>query len=142
MMAVVTGDACSHFMDGRVGRLVQVLILDDDADLRELLGEYLAPATSSCVLAANYVDLERRERDVLACDLAILDINLGANQPSGVDAYRWLLARGFRGKIVFLTGHAAASDSRVVEAKTIGKASVFEKPLEARRLFELVRECV
>jgi DNA-binding NtrC family response regulator len=122
--------------------MAQVLILDDDADLRELLGEYLAPAASSCVLAAAYVDLERKERDVLACDLAILDINLGPNQPSGVDAYRWLLAHGFRGKIVFLTGHAASSDSRVAEAETIGKACVFEKPLDARRLFELVKECV
>jgi hypothetical protein len=42
---------------------------------------------------------------VLNCTLAILDVNLGAGNPSGVDAYRWLKQERFVGRVVFLTGH-------------------------------------
>ena len=46
-----------------------------------------------------------REAEVLAARLAFLDINLGAGQPSGLEVQRWLAAKGFTGKTVFMTGH-------------------------------------
>ena len=120
--------------------MVRVLVLEDNTDLGELLGEMLlAAGADSCVIVATVADLHRREVEALRCELAILDINLGPGQPSGVDACRWLLARRFRGKIVFLTGHAA-SHPLVLEAAKIAQASIFMKPLSPVRLAELVQE--
>lgn len=121
--------------------MVRVLVLEDDTDLRELLGEtLLALGADSCVITSTVAELPRREAEVLMCDLAILDINLGPGQPSGVDACRWLVNRGFGGKIVFLTGHAC-SHPLVIEAARIAQASILAKPLSASRLTELVEGC-
>ena len=117
--------------------MARVLVLDDDADLRELVCELLAPSSASCIAAGSLKELEERESDAVACDLAILDINLGENEPTGIDACRWLHAHGFGGEIVFLTGHAA-SDPRVMEAAALTRARVLTKPLEAARLTELL----
>jgi CheY-like chemotaxis protein len=117
--------------------MARVLVLDDNADLRELLGELLTLSSASCVTAGTLKELEAKEREAVACDLAILDINLGENEPTGVDACRWLHAHGFGGEIVFLTGHAA-SDPRVREAAAMTQARVLTKPLEAARLTELL----
>jgi DNA-binding NtrC family response regulator len=121
--------------------MVRVLVLEDDTDLRELLDEMLlAAGADSCVIAGTVADLHRRESEVLGCDLAILDINLGPGQPSGVDACRWLVNRRFGGRIVFLTGHAC-SCPLVVEAARIAQASILAKPLSVSRLAELLQEC-
>jgi FixJ family two-component response regulator len=121
--------------------MVRVLVLEDDTDLRELLGEVLlSVGADSCVFAGTVADLHRREIEVLGCDLAILDINLGPGQPSGIDACRWLVNRRFGGRIVFLTGHAS-SHPLVLEAARIAQASILAKPLSASRLAELVQEC-
>jgi DNA-binding NtrC family response regulator len=121
--------------------MVRVLVLEDNTDLRELLGEMLlALGADSCVVAGSVAELYRREVEVLGCELAIIDINLGPGQPNGVDACRWLLDRRFGGRIVFLTGHAS-SYPLVIEAARIAQASILAKPLSASRLAELVQEC-
>lgn len=119
--------------------MVTVLILEDDVDCRELLGEVLATRAHSCVKAGTLAELAGRKSEALACDLALLDINLGPTQPSGVDACRWLLRHGFHGRIAFLTGHGD-SHPLVLEAATFANAPVLAKPIKARRLLEFVQE--
>ena len=86
----------------------RVLILDDDEDLREVLAELFRGTLGiDCVGAASMDELlEQRDR-ALSCKLAVLDVNLGPQSPSGFQAYSWLRSQGFAGRIVFLTGHAA-----------------------------------
>jgi FixJ family two-component response regulator len=69
--------------------------------------------------------------------LAILDINLGEGQPSGLDAYHWLRESGFEGKIVFLTGHAR-SHPLVSQARQAGKVVILEKPTTMERLLSML----
>lgn len=106
----------------------RVLLLDDDEDVREALGELITLLTghSTFALASVRELTEQRER-ALGCDLAILDVNLGAGQPSGLVAHAWLSAERFRGRVVFLTGHAARHPL-VVRAAT-GGARVLAKPI-------------
>jgi FixJ family two-component response regulator len=75
--------------------------------------------------------------EALKCEVAILDINLGPNQPSGIEAYAWLRQKGYTGRIVFLTGHAS-NHPLVIEASRIGDAEVFSKPVEPARLRSIV----
>ena len=115
-----------------------VLFLEDNDDLRAIVVDLVtAVFKQRCVGLGSYKELVALGNDVLACDVAILDINLGPNQPSGVDAYTWLRDKGYTGRIVFLTGHAGAHPL-VIEAKRIGDAEIFSKPIEPDRLRSIV----
>ena len=118
---------------------MRVLVLEDDADLRELLGELFVDAgAASCVLASSLEELERKAPEALGCDVAVLDVNLGASQPSGVDAYGWLRGHGFSGEVVFLTGHAR-SHPLVADAGE-RHTRILQKPLAPRELQRIVTE--
>ena len=107
-----------------------VLYVEDNDDLRELVVELVTVVLKHrCVGVGSYEELVGLGEKVLGCSIAILDINLGPNQPSGIDAYRWLRAKEYRGRIVFLTGHAS-THPLVVEAKLIGDAEIYSKPID------------
>jgi DNA-binding response OmpR family regulator len=117
-----------------------VLVLEDDNDLRGLLCELLvASGAESCVSAASFDAMVRQEAQVLECGLALLDVNLGAGEKSGLDAYHWLREHGFGGRIVFLTGHAR-HHPLVRQARELTQARVLSKPVDARELMALVRD--
>ena len=111
------------------GKLL-VFVLDDDESLRTMLASYLEMSGRCTVCGMESVrELERHSSELPHLFAAILDINLGADVPTGIDAYRWLRSRGFAGRIIFLTGHARNHPS-VQEAYLIGDAKVLEKPTE------------
>lgn len=115
-----------------------VLFVDDHEDLRTALGELLECCLNVSTIRAGGLDyLRERENDVLACRAAIIDINLGPTEPSGLEVFRWLKERGFRGKTIFLTGHAG-NHPLVAEARQIEGVSVFEKPLGISELLNLL----
>ena len=115
-----------------------VLHVEDNDDLRELVVELVtAVLKHRCVGVGSYEELVVLGQHVLGCSVAILDINLGSNRRSGLDAYAWLRANGYTGRIVFLTGHASAHPL-VVEAQRIGDAQIFSKPIEPDRLRSMV----
>ena len=116
----------------------RVLVLEDDNDLRLLLCELLvASGAKECVSAASFEAMVREKEQVLGCGLALLDVNLGAKAPSGLDAYHWLRENGFGGRIVFLTGHAR-SHPLVRQAHELTQARVLSKPIDAKDLMALV----
>jgi FixJ family two-component response regulator len=106
-----------------------VLFVDDSSDLcevMELMCQSLLGIECICVPSMSAV-LERPAQ-VLRTDLAILDVNLGPGEPSGVEIYRWLKGQNYHGKIVFLSGHAR-TDPQVEEAARISGVDFFQKPL-------------
>jgi DNA-binding NtrC family response regulator len=115
-----------------------VLLLDDDEDLLDSLADLIELSAPRRVLKARSVaEIQALAARALACELAILDINLGANAPSGIDALRWLLEHGFTGRAVFLTGHAPGFPL-VEEAKQMADVEVLAKPIGSERLLQLV----
>lgn len=115
-----------------------VLLLDDDDDLRDVLGDLVRLLTGrSCLTLRSLSEVVARRDEVLACGLAILDINLGRGQPSGIDAYAWLEREGFRGRVAFLTGHAS-SHPLVARAGGLGAARVYQKPIGLAELRQLL----
>ena len=115
-----------------------VLYVEDNDDLRELVTELVTVVFKRrCVAVGSYEELVVLGQHVLGCSVAILDINLGPNRPSGIDAYRWLREKRYPGRIVFLTGHAN-THPLVVEAQRIGHAEIFSKPIGPDRLRSIV----
>jgi FixJ family two-component response regulator len=115
-----------------------VLYVEDNDDLRELVVELVTVVLKRrCVGVGSYEELAALGKDALRCRVAILDINLGADRRSGIDAYGWLRGQGYKGRIVFLTGHAN-THPLVVEAQRIGDAEIVSKPIEPDRLRSIV----
>jgi FixJ family two-component response regulator len=123
-----------------MGALVEsVLVVDDDEDLLDTVSSVLYTAgVGRRVLAGSLAAVEQKAQEALACQLAILDVNLGEEQPTGVDVSFWLRQHGFTGAIVFLTGHAA-TDPRVVSAAAVPNTRIIAKPINLSGLLELVQ---
>jgi FixJ family two-component response regulator len=123
-----------------MGHVSDVLFLDDDDDLRatftDLVRTIFARQCHGCASQQDLIALGER---ALHCGVAILDINLGPQVPSGIDCYGWLRKHGFDGRIVFLTGHAA-THPLVVEARRLGDAEVVGKPVSLETLTSLLED--
>jgi DNA-binding response OmpR family regulator len=117
-----------------------ILFVDDDDDLRETVCDLLSRlGVGDCLTAASLAEVEAQRTAVLPCSLAILDLNLGANVPSGIDVYHWLERAQFAGKIVFLTGYGK-DDPRVQEATHIGAVRILSKPIDVAELLALAAD--
>ena len=115
-----------------------VLYVEDNDDLRELVVELVTLVLKRrCVGVGSYEELAALGEEALGASVAILDINLGPDRRSGIDAYTWLRDQRYKGRIVFLTGHAS-THPLVVEAQRIGDAEIFSKPIEPDRLRSIV----
>lgn len=118
----------------------QVLLLDDDPDLRFAVCEVVElMASRPCLAVASFDEMVAAEKDVLECSVALLDVNLGAGQPTGIDAYRWLVSHAFSGRLYFFTGHARLHPL-LAEIEKLGAVQVLPKPLDVDRLMEVI-EC-
>jgi DNA-binding NtrC family response regulator len=117
-----------------------VLVLEDDVDLRELLAIAFASLGVDPVLTAGSVgEMQGLGRPTLDCADAVLDVNLGHDRLSGIDAARWLRSSGFSGQMIFLTGHAAAFPGLRKACEDLD-AHLLEKPVPFERLAAVIRE--
>jgi FixJ family two-component response regulator len=121
---------------------VAIVLLDDDEDILDTLGNVIRVVSDKgCIAFRTLAELVSRREEVLASDMAILDINLGADEPSGLDVYGWLRQSGYTAPVVFLTGHGA-NHPLVVQACSMGDARVVRKPIgmdEMRAVIEARR---
>src|SRR6478736_7080105 len=84
-----------------------ILLLDDDQTLLDVMTQtFKLLYERDTVTATSLAMLLEAKAGALATTIAFLDINLGANQPSGIDAYHWLKQNDYQGCIIFFTGHA------------------------------------
>jgi len=113
-----------------------VLFVDDDADLLEMIGLLFKQFKVSHVLARSLAAVQALGDQVQDITTAILDVNLGPGQPTGVAVAKWLQERNRRVRIHFLTGHAA-DHPLVVEASHNGE--VMAKPFDTRKLVDIAR---
>jgi FixJ family two-component response regulator len=115
-----------------------VLFVDDSSDLCEVF-EFMCQSLPEveCVCVTSMSAVLERVVQVMRTGLAILDVNLGPGEPSGVEIYRWLKGQNYRGKVVFLSGHAR-TDPLVEEAAGISGVDFFQKPLAFGQLETLI----
>lgn len=118
-----------------------ITFLEDNEELREVLSEITKSELGEEALSFSRLEqLIAHRTDVLQTKMAILDINLGSDQPTGVDAFHWLKSQGYTGKICFLTGHAK-THPMVQVASEIG-AEIWTKPMYAETLCQAIRSAI
>ena len=117
---------------------VGILVLDDDAGVRESIEECFA-TSDHVVTATGDVDEARRLAREGAFDLLLLDLRLGAQ--SGIDMIRDFLRSAPWLKVVLITGHGTIETA--VRAMREGAHDFITKPLrpiELRAVAERVAE--
>jgi two-component system OmpR family response regulator len=114
--------------------LGHILIIDDDADIRELIIAQLVrePFTISAADSVAGVRCYMKQSPV---DLLILDLNLPDGD--GVELCRQLRAEGYQGAVIMVTARDAAID-RVLGLE-LGADDYLTKPFEPRELLARVR---
>lgn len=116
----------------------KILFLDDDKSLCTLLRMLLAEfGVTGAVFLHSYDELMGFESELNNFDMIFLDVNLGANVPSGIDAFNWLMEQHYINQIVFFTGHAN-SFPVVRKALDYENVSVLEKPVTVDKLQEII----
>lgn len=106
------------------------MFLDDNEDLRSLLSELIeVRLKTKCLGVGSFQGMISKAIEVLNSKVAILDIELGINAPSGIEAYQWLIDNRYRGHIYFLTGHGQSHP--LVQKALQSGATVWEKPTSA-----------
>ena len=115
-----------------------IFVLEDDDDLRVVLVDLIRRTTGrDCLGLRTLAELREKRAEVLGCALGVLDVNLGSGEPSGLDAFAWLRAERFAGRIIFLTGHAT-NHPLVERASQMGEATVLSKPLQIAALLKIL----
>jgi DNA-binding NtrC family response regulator len=118
--------------------LESVLLVDDDEDLRAAMDEVLHRfGVRRLIEAGSLRDVEDQREEALACQIALVDINLGYGEPTGINVFEWLEREGFRGRVVFLTGHGS-QDPRVQQAASLARTRVASKPLTTTKLRDML----
>jgi len=115
----------------------KVVFLEDDEDLRYIMRAHVKSILGLEALCyANVNEFIADPSVILKAHVIFLDVNLGKDGPSGIDACQWLRENAFSGKIFFLTGHAK-HHPLVQEASALG-IEVLEKPIRAALLGEII----
>ena len=114
-----------------------VLLVDDDPDLLEVMGLLVDHQGLGYLAARSLAEVQAVGAELGALSLAILDVNLGVGQPTGVEVCTWLRDQGVACPIVFLTGHAP--DHPLVREAAGTEHRVLAKPLATRTLQDLLR---
>lgn len=115
-----------------------VLFVDDDPDLCAVMADtFHRLGAVRCETRHSFAEIKAMGSAVHAFDIAVLDINLGPGQPNGVEIFYWLEDQEFKGRVVFLTGHAH-DDPRVIMAAAITGTIVLSKPLKSEDLKRII----
>ena len=117
----------------------EILIVDDESDIRSLLSLTLEDEGFSTVQAAN----AEQARDIVSKSLpscAILDIWMRDSDMDGLELLTWCKAIYPDMPILMISGHGTISTA--VEAIRDGAYDFIEKPFKAERLILTVRRAL
>lgn len=114
-----------------------VLIVDDDAFMRSLLGRVLTLAGMD-VASFGSADQMLRDADLEAAEVLLLDVKMPGM--SGLELHRLLQLRCIDLPVVFISGSADLATA--VTAMRNGAADFIEKPFDGPALVERVRRAV
>ncbi len=90
------------------------------------------------VTISSYEQFVENEPRIHEFDVIFLDVNLGSEEYSGLDAYAWLQKHNYEKKVVFFTGHAQAYPEVRVAVK-MPNVFVLEKPATLAQIENMIK---
>ena len=118
---------------------VEILIVDDNSDIRNILNELLLDAGYKTRLAANY-NQALSEIDKKIPDVAILDVKLDKGDNDGIELLSHIKSKNKDVPVIIITGHANVE--MAVNSLKHGAFEFIEKPFDTTRLLNFVKRAV
>ncbi|MDC6481965.1 sigma-54 dependent transcriptional regulator [Pelagibacteraceae bacterium] len=117
----------------------EILVIDDNADIRFLICNILQESGYSVRSAANY-DQAVKEINTNLPNLAIIDIKLDKGDKDGIDLLKILMSKDKSLPVIMISGHANVQVA--VEAIRLGAYEFVEKPFSSEKLLNYVKRAI
>ncbi len=118
---------------------IEILIVDDNADIRNILNELIIDAGYKTRLAANY-NQALKEIDKKIPDVAILDVKLDKGDNDGIELLSHIKSKNKDVPVIIITGHANVE--MAVNSLKHGAFEFIEKPFDQNRLLNFIKRAV
>ena len=118
---------------------IEILIVDDNPDIRNILNELIIDAGYKTRLAANF-DQALSEIDKKIPDVAILDVKLDKGDNDGIELLSHIKSKNKDIPVIIITGHA--NIEMAVNSLKHGAFEFVEKPFDQTRLLNFIRRAV
>jgi len=115
---------------------IEILIVDDNSDIRNILNELLIDAGYKTRIAANY-NQALIEIDKKIPDIAILDVKLDKGDNDGIELLSHIKSKNKDVPVIIITGHA--NIEMAVNSLKHGAFEFVEKPFDQARLLNFVK---
>ncbi|MDC3166017.1 sigma-54 dependent transcriptional regulator [Candidatus Pelagibacter sp.] len=117
----------------------EILIVDDNADIRKIINELILDAGYKTRLAANY-NQALSEIDKKLPDVAILDVKLDKGDNDGIELLSHIKSKNKDVPVIIISGHA--NIEMAVKSLHNGAFEFIEKPFDRERLLNFVKRAV
>ena len=118
---------------------IEILIVDDNSDIRNILNELILDAGYQTRVAANY-NQALSEIDKKIPDVAILDVKLDKGDNDGIELLTHIKSKNKDVPVIIITGHA--NIEMAVNSLKLGAFEFIEKPFDQTRLLNFVKRAV
>tara|TARA_Y100000590_G_scaffold88828_1_gene99860 strand:- start:238 stop:1593 length:1356 start_codon:yes stop_codon:yes gene_type:complete len=117
----------------------EILIIDDNADIRIILNELIRDAGYKTRLAANY-NQALTEIDKKLPDVAIIDVKLDKGENDGIELLSHIKKKNKDIPVIIISGHA--NIEMAVSSLKSGAFEFIQKPFDKERLMNFVDRAV
>ena len=113
----------------------EILIIDDNADIRKILDELIQEAGYKTRLAANY-NQALTEIDKKLPDVAIIDVKLDKGDTDGIELLNHIKNKNKDIPVIIISGHA--NIEMAINSLKAGAFEFIQKPFDKNRLLNFV----
>ena len=118
---------------------IEILIIDDNTDIRNIINDLIVDAGFQTRLAANY-NQALNEIDKKLPDVAIIDVKLDKGDNDGLELLSHIKTKDKNIPVIIITGHA--NIEMAIKALKAGAFEFIEKPFNQERLLNFVNRAV
>jgi len=117
----------------------EILIIDDNTDIRNIINDLISEAGYKTRLAANY-NQALNEIDKRLPDVAIIDVKLDKGDNDGLELLSHIKKKDKNIPVIIITGHANVE--MAIKALKSGAFEFIEKPFNRERLLNFINRAV
>ena len=118
---------------------IEILIIDDNADIRNIINDLIIDSGFKTRLAANY-NQALIEIDKKLPDVAIIDVKLDKGDNDGLELLSHIKNKDKNIPVIIITGHANVE--MAIKSLKAGAFEFIEKPFNQERLLNFVNRAV
>ncbi len=119
--------------------IAEILIVDDNSDIRNILKDLISDAGFKTRVAANY-NQALKEIDSKLPDVAILDVKLDKGDNDGIELLSHIKSKNKDIPVIMISGHA--NIEMAISSLKHGAFEFIEKPFDQPRLLNFVSRAV